>query len=379
MTGALFLVLALTSCGEGTSTAELADHTARGRISGFGDLHVNGVQYSTAGATITIDGQPATLEELEVGMVVTVRGRVNNDSTAGVATAIDYVTTLQGFASEVDPTAGSLTVFGQTVRIDYTTFLKNLNGLGELTQGDVVEVSGFPDNTGSIRATFLSRKKRIDSVAIAGKIIDPPGNNSLILEVTPKGRHVTVIGPAGVDLKLTAGDFIQVKASSFDLHGTVINSKEIRVLDNLPVARGGQINMEGYITSHGGEHSFTINGFPVNDLGLTPGFSPKEGMKIELSAIMGKGELLAARVDEESASDTRISGEVGSVAPGTFSLQLCGLTVYINERTAFRDDSTLRLRNFGLAGNAGIKAGDYLVISGYSHSDKFHATSVMRK
>src|SRR5512143_3826131 len=99
---ALFAALTMTACG-GSGTAGNAQTTAKGVISGFGSLHVNGVQYATNNATVTMDGVPATVNDLQVGMVVTVKGNINDDRTAGAATAIEFSDLFQGPVSAVDP------------------------------------------------------------------------------------------------------------------------------------------------------------------------------------------------------------------------------------------------------------------------------------
>jgi hypothetical protein len=337
LAGVILWALTLTSCGEGTSSAPPPEHAVKGMISGFGDLHVNGIQYATGGASISIDGQPARLVDLQVGMVVEVRGGVNRDGTAGVATAVEYDRLLRGPATEIDLERGTVTVLGQTVHTDYTTFFHHLHGLEELHLGDQIEISGFPDKAGSFRATYLARTSPGETIMVTGTIVDSSWNNSLTLGVTPGGRLLTVILPCGGDTTLQADDRVQVSATAFDASRTTVTCRELRRVAP-PFTASEQLG--------GGES--------LNSSGTDGG-------------------------NRERHCDTRITAEVDSVALGTFSLMLGGLTVFMDERTAFRDDGEQHLRNFGLAGNAGIKAGDLLEVGGYMDRGGFHAVRVIRK
>ena len=58
-----------------------------GAISGFGSVIVNGVRYSTTGATVTIDDRPGTESELRAGQVVRVEGTGGDPDGAVVSCA----------------------------------------------------------------------------------------------------------------------------------------------------------------------------------------------------------------------------------------------------------------------------------------------------
>src|SRR6185312_4748112 len=74
----------LAACG-GTETAgiEGSGFTSPAAVSGpvtsFGSVFVNGVEYSTSAAQITIDGQTGTEAQLNAGQIVTIQGTVSSD------------------------------------------------------------------------------------------------------------------------------------------------------------------------------------------------------------------------------------------------------------------------------------------------------------
>ncbi len=64
--------------------------TSSGSISAFGSIFVNGVEYETNGAMITVDGDSATEADLGLGMVVLVIGTVNDDGVTGTAEQVIF-------------------------------------------------------------------------------------------------------------------------------------------------------------------------------------------------------------------------------------------------------------------------------------------------
>ncbi len=68
-----FAALGVAACGGdsggGTATPVGSSSTV-GVLTGFGSVFVNGVEFETSGADISVDGTSASENELEVGMVV---------------------------------------------------------------------------------------------------------------------------------------------------------------------------------------------------------------------------------------------------------------------------------------------------------------------
>ena len=61
---------------------------ARGTITAFGSVFVNGVEYDLSGSTIVVNGVATTEDKLRVGQVVTVAGVVNGDLVTGQANSL---------------------------------------------------------------------------------------------------------------------------------------------------------------------------------------------------------------------------------------------------------------------------------------------------
>jgi hypothetical protein len=132
--------------------------TSYGHIDEFGSIFVNGVEYEISAADIRINGQPATESQLRLGQVVTVKGRINAEGTAGEATEVTATSVVRGPLAQVDLENGTLRVLGQRIRLLPDTFLDeklHLGGILGLLPGIKVQVSGFPNAAGEIVATRI--------------------------------------------------------------------------------------------------------------------------------------------------------------------------------------------------------------------------------
>lgn len=373
----LFAALAMVSCGG--QDADEPKTTAKGVISGFGSMHVNGIQYATDTATVTMDGIPATVNDLQVGMVVTVKGTINADRTAGVATAIEFCDLLQGPVTAIDPAAGTITIFGQTIRVDKETFYAHFSGLAALNVGDIVEVSGFPDGAGALMATYLDKKTPLDESEFKGQVTGPVRATAFTVLIARNSPPVTVISASAIDPLIKEGSSVEVISASAGSTGATVTATGVRRWELLPISNGERVEMEGYITESKGAHGFQINGIPVTAGGFTAAKDLTAGRKVTVSGTKSNGLLLATTIEKEQRSDVTLGGEVYSVAPGTLTLNLQGCTVFVKERTAFRDDSSRHDRNFGLEGVSGVKTGDYLEVSGELGGNNIIATKIVRK
>ncbi len=132
--------------------------TAHGIITGLGDLTVNDVVYAANAATVTINGQPGNLSDLELGQIVTVNGRINALGRTGTAHHIRFDANLLGPVENVDAQSDRLIVMGQSVITDLDTRFGagiDRDTFRGLSVGSIVQVSGYEDAAGAIRATRI--------------------------------------------------------------------------------------------------------------------------------------------------------------------------------------------------------------------------------
>ncbi|NIA27683.1 MAG: hypothetical protein GWP02_06470 [Desulfobulbaceae bacterium] len=127
--------------------------TAAGRLTGFGSIYVNGIEFETDSASYEVDDiQKFSDADLSVGMFVTVRGTVNSDGVSGTAESVSYDDELEGPVENITPdpagdaTERTFTTFGTTVVINTETVFDSEDGsafgFGTIANGDNVEISG---------------------------------------------------------------------------------------------------------------------------------------------------------------------------------------------------------------------------------------------
>lgn len=212
-----------------------------GTITGFGSVVINGVRYDDSVAKVLFANRPdtqtaGTLGDLHTGM------RVQAEVRDGVLQNLIVNFALVGTVGAVDTAAGTLSVFGQTIKTSTTDQLPTVfDGFGSLSQlavGDLVKVSGTVASDGSITATRIERKAKdgtelfrisgpVQNLDTAAKTFTLVGNSSVTVSyadakllptgaVVENGKLVSVVAtqaPAASGGKsvLTAS-MIEVKA-----------------------------------------------------------------------------------------------------------------------------------------------------------------------
>lgn len=214
--------LVLGGCGgsgTGSSTGSAGTAT-RGKITGFGSVWVNGIEFQTSSAThrklLDTDedhfGSVQDWNVLSVGMVVTVH---HGDGDTH-ATEIEYEDDLKGPVQYLNTTDNTFEVLGQKVRYSGATNIKN----GPIVDGFVVEVSGLTASDNVIDATYLDVKTvGYSEYEIKGYVFSVGTGNTFRLGPLPGVSTVTVdiTGvtpheiPGGI---LAAGQFVEVKTRS---------------------------------------------------------------------------------------------------------------------------------------------------------------------
>lgn len=172
---AIVFAVAFAGCGGGGGTVPSAvQGTSKGVITGQGNVIVNGVKFNVSGANVIINDNPNRPEnELKDGMIVTVKGMIDDANKIGIAARVEFADNLEGPVSSIDLTANTLTVLGQTVLVTPTTVFEDTTDLTTLAVNNIVEVSGFADATGAIQATRIELKL---AAPVAATPIEVKGN-----------------------------------------------------------------------------------------------------------------------------------------------------------------------------------------------------------
>ena len=147
----------IVSPGGGGSVA-----SSSGTIDGFGSIFVNGVRWNTDNVDITIDGVFASESDLGLGMVVDIRGTLNEDLVSGTASTVTVNDEVEGPISAIeidgDNDAKLMTILGILVIVERTGTVFEGVEFDTLSANDVIEVSGFRENGTRLRATRIEKK-----------------------------------------------------------------------------------------------------------------------------------------------------------------------------------------------------------------------------
>jgi hypothetical protein len=332
----------LVACGGGGggtgATPATGAAVSQGVITAKGSVFVNGVEYSTAGASIRIDDNPGIESDLKVGMVVKVRGTSDDATKTGTATQVEARDSLEGTISSVDAVNQAIAVMGQTVQIeDNMTRLNDDNtqkvfGDANFQVGDIVEVHGFPDDQGGLRATRVLRKATGEFESKG--FVTGLGATSFGLSLTPGGAVVLTVNftagslPAGT----VNGSLVEVKSAAAPVAGAV-TATLVRLEDRLGAA-GEKVEVEGIVSS-GTLASFVVNGRQVvtsastlYEGGLGSDFAV--GVKLEAEGPLdASGAIAATRISFRSS--IKIEADASGVTAA--GLTVLARTVAVNRFT----------------------------------------------
>ena len=259
----LGLLLVLMSCSGGTGGSG-SPVVAVGTVTEIGSVVVNGIKFDTAGASIILNGQQGSEADLQVGQVVTVRGRLAPSGVTGIAETVIFENNAKGPIDSIDLGTARLVVLGQTVLVDEATQFGD-TPLSELGVGDVVELSGFTDAEGALRATRVENTPDTLEIETSGTISALNEVNQIFIL-----HELLVVDFSMAELinvpgnQLRNGQFVEVKSSQNVMDGVLIADrvevKEVVVRGN----PGELVEIQGIVTRGlAADNTFKVNGQTV--------------------------------------------------------------------------------------------------------------------
>lgn len=303
MITAMIGVAGCSSNGSDTSAANVT-----GRITGFGSVYVNGVEYETNGTSVTIDGAPASESDLHVGMLVNVTG--SDDGTHGDAISIEFDDDLEGVVTQTEA-GGGLVVMGHSITVDNSTNLDGFADILDLVVGDEVEVSGYPDGNGGIHATYIELEgtyNGTDEIEVKGVIA---ALDTTAMTFTIGSMIVDYSTATSVDAGLADGVYVEVKAESAPTAGTLVATK-VELEDGgeygVDGDDGEDLEVEGLITAIS-DTTITVNGqtFDIPAGIDASGFSIGDMVDLDIEVVAG--ELVITEIEDEGFDDD-VAGKI---------------------------------------------------------------------
>jgi len=338
--------------------------TASGAITGFGSIFVteNEFQIVPGTTSISADDSPASESDLRVGMVVTVRGTVAADGSV-IATTVDFDADVEGPVADVpevtgnDNTEKSFTVLGTKVFVNINdTVFDDSDASGitfaNISQGDIVQVSGFYDQNGDLHASFIERDDSAvfvpDSteVEVKGTVSNLAGNSFML------GNMTINFDPGSTDLSdlpgatVAEGMFVEVKGTLAAADSTTLAATRIE-LEGLGDDEG-ETEIEGIVSGFTGlGNTFHVAGQAVDASGTVQfepaGLSLVDGIEVEVEGSLADGVLVADEIKLRGGSieieTVVVNFDAGarSIELGPLGLNAKTLSVRTDDQTRFED------------------------------------------
>ncbi|MBW2711601.1 MAG: hypothetical protein JRC58_06875, partial [Deltaproteobacteria bacterium] len=330
----------LNSCGGGggMTAGSGIDGTgimSAGVVSAFGSIIVNGTEFDTSNAVVVVKGEEIGVGDddvqanLEIGMVVTVEGRIKEDGSA-VADRVIYSSNVAGpveSVSGIDPITNEkeIVVLGQIVVVNFITkFKPDTFGFDSIALNDVVEVSGYFDDTGAIRATFIEKIDDILEYGVTG-FVESLDTKSETFKINDLTVDYSSINPSDLPEDFNNDLFVEVEGELDDTSGELI-ATAIELADELGGDDGDALEIMGFITEiisdidiikfkvgnqevHVDPDSAVfVDGFP-NDIA--------PGKKLEAEGSLEGGILFAEEIEFWGPDQIEVEGLVTDIASDT--------------------------------------------------------------
>lgn len=389
---AIVITLTLMACGSGSNgtsgslSSSSETTTSQGVITGFGSVFVNGVEYFIGNNTaIKMDGDDKSESDLQLGMLVTVKGTVNSDGKIGMADEINYANMIKGVvtANTVDSSGtGTLTIMGQTVNVTADTVFNSkvstITSPDMIQVGNIVEVSGYGSNTGEVTATRIEVEATSQA---AGSTIELKG----VISNLDTTNSTFTIGNLTVDysgltaaylpsIALSDGLYVEVKSTTlFDGTGPLIASA-IHLEDDGFMGHEGHegedLEVWGLVTADYNSGQFDLNGRTIlvtsSTIFVNGGTAQLlTGNQIKIRTHFDTdGNLVADKIEFKFATEYKYEGALQAVDTDAKTVTILGKTIHVNSNTLMMDKSDYAIRYFNLS-DLDPNNSDYLEVHAY--------------
>lgn len=396
--------LILGACGGSTQTAgvggtgiTVGKGYVQGRVTGFGSVFVNGVEFDTDASSFIVDGNAsASQADLAVGMIVTLEVETEDGSYNGKALKVVYDDEIEGPIASVTSNVTELTieVFGQSIVVSDTSTLFKNTGFADLRDNGVdyvVEVSGFRVSPTEINATYIEKKGvlmlGVTEVELRGNINNLSSGPAPSFELD--GVSITTNVATEIDVPGgTLSENLYVEVKGVIQTPTSVLASEIEYEDEDFGDDADDVRLQGVITDYVDIDSiFRINGQQVDAsrARLEPANAAMllgNGVEVEVEGDIVGGVLQAQELEIEEGS-AELRALVGSVNPSSNEFTVSypttpagSVIVSVGTQTVLEDEagaSPLPVLTL-----SDIDPGDYVRVEGREEGGKVVASTVKR-
>jgi len=344
--------VALSGCGGGTEGTGGVPPPAPASYSigvmTVGSVVVNGVRYDDTNATVIIDDAIAVRSQLRDGMVVKVRGRINDDGVTGTAERVEVENELRGTVTATNTSANppTFTVNGILVQTDDATVFANGVTIGALLNAKV-EVHGLRDAAGVLRATRVEVQNGTGLPDEFKGAITTPFNGTTFgigaVAVTVSAQ--ATFTPAGCSAAgLTVGRVVEVHGNftgANQFNATQIDCEDLEDESNgVKPPAGARTEFEGFITAFSADVNLTTGSFTLGSVTVTFDAATQvrngsredlgNGVRVEVDGTLNGATLMAREISFKS-DRIILQGQASGVTATQFVV--LGQTIVRNDLT----------------------------------------------
>ncbi len=317
-----------------------------GRISAFGSIITNGIEFNTDNARFIRDNNTVNSQDsYAVGEVVTIQGSINADGTTGTASSVSFADILEGPVAETPPLlATSFKVLGQTIHVSDLTIFHGFKRIAHLTPADIVEVSGFYTANGNIHASSITLKTTTTGLLeLKGKIsnLNQASKTFTINELMVNYANAQVLSSNG---QLTDNQRVEISAQV--LIDNTLFATSVTPVSALTLTPDEDFEIEGIITRFNSASDFYVDAVHVL---ATEQTTFKDGIKnelalnalIEVEGVINQNGILIADSIELEATDNLpiIEANIDAIDYQENSLVVFGKTIHTDLMTILFDES----------------------------------------
>jgi len=223
----------LTACGGSSGPPTSESVVARGVITQLGSIWVNGVEYETPkGGSYSNDDVLSDTASYEVGQMVSMHGRRNDDGVSGTATEVNYEAELEGAANSVSTIDGVTILITPSTNVTHATLTD-----GALIIGSRYEVSGFWLGDNSIEATLIRDDDDSDLVDEVKGVVQ---ERTSPITLTVHGVTYTYSGTPAVSV----GDLVEIHFDPLTKFASIVELED-DFMDNQ--GDGQEVELEGIV------------------------------------------------------------------------------------------------------------------------------------
>jgi hypothetical protein len=363
---------AATSATGGSISSSAPALTSTGSISAFGSVFINGNHFNVDGAQITVDDNPATEQDMQVGQSATVAAMAAVGANLAIATSVAIHSQVIGSVTSVNTSGNSFVVLGQTVRVGNETSFDQAISPADITgihAADLVAVHGAVAADGSITARRISRATAALGLLVAGTVanVNTTSHTFTLNALTVNYTSATLSGfSSGAPAN---GDAVRIRGTVFTAASSTLTATAVARIPAPPVgAASAMVEVEGLVTRFASLTDFDVAGQKVTTTAATRyvnGVSADIALNgnVEVHGTMNSaGVLTATVIDVHNNSIYGLNAPVTALNATTSSLTVLGVSITVNDLTRREDLSSTHVRNFAFGD---LRIGDNVAVMGY--------------